>query len=152
MNLPSADGGPEHMPHGIARLPNFTPSNTYRRILNQLSYQSASFITLTIGKSLKQQDFRDMLTRFICILPLILHLPLIPAFPSGPGSCNSPNPLGGPHGYSFQTNALSDAALEVRVDGKALNTGTTLDFSTGRSYIVELVATGTQFRGFLIKL
>ena len=88
----------------------------------------------------------------VCIGCIRILLKPIQAYPTGPGSCNSPRPIGGPHGYDSFQNSLSSIGGEVRINGSLLTPGSSFDISSGESYTLELLSSQTQFRGFLIKL
>lgn len=93
-----------------------------------------------------------MVSRFTSLLLCIVNFTRVHAYPTGPGSCDSPVPLGGPHGYDFGMKALSEVGLEVRIDGNALKPSTPFSFASGKSYTLEIIAAETKFRGVLMKL
>jgi hypothetical protein len=77
------------------------------------------------------------------------------ALPIGPGSCNSPNPLGFTHvttDFIGGTN-LIDYGLEVRIGGMTLDITMPFDFPIDEEVSIELVSTTENiFRGALFKL
>lgn len=96
---------------------------------------------------------------------LILFLPFfasrtttIVAWPTTPGSCKSPVPVGGIHngGDFVGGTALSDFGLVVTIDGETLDPMTPYTITDGASYSIELKAASNsdddKFRGFLMRL
>ena len=88
---------------------------------------------------------------FARLLLVALCIAAAGAFPSAPGSCNSPNPLGSVHLNSGTSGALSKYGIVLKIGGKPVTPGTAFSFKAGKSLAITLSSTKT-FKGFLIRI
>ena len=73
------------------------------------------------------------------------------AFPSGPGSCNAPNPLGGSHLTTASSGALSKYGIVLKIGSKPVSPTTVFSLKAGTSSVISLSST-KAFKGFLIRI
>ena len=93
----------------------------------------------------------------------ILFFTTAQAFPEGPGSCNSQNPLGSSHLSAGISGKLSAYGLELKIGSTAATSKVVPEtstaqapftFDTGKNLIIALNSTtsGKTFRGFLARI
>jgi Reeler domain len=84
----------------------------------------------------------------LCALLLVVTQ----ALPTGPGSCNTGNPLGSSHLSSGTSGALSKYGLVLKIGGKVVSPTKAFSVAAGKSLAITLGSSSKTFRGFLMRI
>jgi hypothetical protein len=89
------------------------------------------------------------------MLRWILHALLLVtalAFPQGPGSCATGNPVGSSHLRSGSSGALSKYGLVLKIGEKVVSPTKAFNVAAGKSLAITLGSSSKTYRGFLMRI
>lgn len=88
---------------------------------------------------------------FVRLFVAALCIAVVAAYSTGPGSCNSPTPVGSIHLNSGTSGALYKYGIALKIGGRTLTPGATFSFKAGTTLPITLSSTNA-FKGFLIRI